>query len=70
MTELILTSSGMPPLRSRVEAATLRSEAYFRRLGLPTYPDHKHEGREDHGVASSASDLPDIPGKIVARKTT
>jgi len=40
---------------------------HHRKLNLPTYPHHKHEGHESRVVASSAPDLPTILEEIVSR---
>jgi hypothetical protein len=39
---------------------------HHKELGLPTYPNHKHEGSEDNVVSSSAPDLASILGEIEA----
>jgi hypothetical protein len=56
----------------------LRIEGYFqqafrydntghhRKLLLPTYPHHKHEGSEDIVTASSAPDLPTVLAEVEA----
>ncbi len=37
---------------------------HHRQLGLPTYPHHKHDGREDKVIASPAPDLPAVLNEI------
>jgi len=37
---------------------------HHRKLNLPTYPHHKHEGREDNVVVSSAPDLATVLSEI------
>ena len=37
---------------------------HHKRLNLPTYPHHKHEGSEEHIVPSAAPDLAAILGEI------
>ncbi len=37
---------------------------HHRKLSLPTYPHHKHEGNENNVVASSAPDLAETLGEI------
>ncbi len=37
---------------------------HHKRLNLPTYPHHKHEGSEQHVVASSAPDLAAVLSEI------
>ncbi|MBN1991540.1 MAG: hypothetical protein JW953_02470 [Anaerolineae bacterium] len=37
---------------------------HHRKLNLPTYPHHKHEGHEDNIIASSASDLATVLNEI------
>ena len=37
---------------------------HHRKLNLPSYPHHKHEGSEDHVVSSSAPNLPSVLGEI------
>ncbi len=40
---------------------------HHRKHNLSTYPHHKHEGSEDHVVASSAPDLPAVLAEILSR---
>ena len=37
---------------------------HHRKLNLPTYPHHKHEGSEEHVMASVAPDLPTVLREI------
>ena len=39
---------------------------HHRKLNLPTYPHHKHEGSEDNVIASSAPDLAAVLDEIEA----
>lgn len=39
---------------------------HHKRLNLATYPEHKHEGREDHVVQSAAPDLSGVLQEIAA----
>jgi hypothetical protein len=39
---------------------------HHRKLNLPTYPHHKHEGSEDNVIASSAPDLTKVLDEIEA----
>jgi len=40
---------------------------HHRKLNLPTYPHHKHEGSEGQVVASPAPDLPTVLEEILSR---
>ena len=40
---------------------------HHRKLGLPTYPHHKHQGAEDNVVPSSAPDLAEVLEEITRR---
>lgn len=42
------------------------NSGHHRNMSLPTYPHHKHEGREDHVVPASAPDLAQIIRQIEA----
>ena len=37
---------------------------HHRKLNLPTYPHHKHEGRDDNVVSSATSDLANVLKEI------
>jgi len=37
---------------------------HYKKLGLQTYPHHKHDGGEDNVVASSAPDLAEVLDEI------
>jgi hypothetical protein len=37
---------------------------HHKKLGLPTYPNHKHEGREDNVVSSRAMNLANVLEEI------
>ena len=37
---------------------------HHKRLNLPTYPHHKHQGSEDNVVASDAPDLPSVLAEV------
>ncbi len=37
---------------------------HHKKLGLPTYPHHKHEGSEEHVIASHAPELDDVLREI------
>jgi hypothetical protein len=37
---------------------------HHKKLGLPTYPHHKHEGSEENVIASSAPTLADVLQEI------
>ncbi len=40
---------------------------HHRKLNLPTYPHHKHEGSESYVVASSAPELSTVLDEIASR---